>query len=244
MSDNAFLRKSSGGIEKFSAGGVDTGASGVNDSGDIVGDYATAKHHIMGYLRAADGSVTEFQDPDAGRGAFEGTFPFAVNNAGVITGQTARGIDTGGFIRNADGSFTNFRIAGTAAPGIYPSAINQSGLIVGHYFDSSQVQHAFVRDPAGNITMVDAPGAETGAYQGAAASSVADDDTIAGYYVDASSASHGFLLKNGALETFDAPGAGTGSGEGTTALGINEKHVIVGYEVDGNGVFHGFLRTP
>jgi hypothetical protein len=242
---NGFLRKSSGTIDKFKAGGANTGVSGLNDNGDAVGNYSTRKHHIIGYLRAADGSVTDFRDPKAGKGEFEGTFVYGINDAGAIAGQFVRRRGTGGFIRNTDGTFTNFEIAGAGTLGIYPSAINQEGWVAGFYFDPNQALHAFIRDPAGTITTFDVHGAGTGADQGTSTSSIADDGTVAGSYVDSNNVSHGFLrLKNGTIKAFDAPGAGTGSGEGTIAVAINELHVTVGYEIDGSGVFHGFLRTP
>lgn len=240
-----FLRKASGRIRKFSAGGVSTGVRGLNDKGMAVGTYATKSHHIIGYVRAVNGSITDIRDPKGGKQEFDGTFPMAINNAGVIIGQYVNQHKIGGFVRNTDGTFTNFYIAGAGVMGIAPSAINRKGLVAGIYYDSNQASHGFIRDPAGTITTFDAPGAGTGPQQGTSPTSIADDGTIVGTYTDANNVNHGFLrMKNGSIREFDAPGAGTGSYQGTFVSGINDTHVIAGGEVDSNGVDHGFLRTP
>lgn len=246
MVERAFLRSTNGIIKKYSAGGINNGASGLNDKGFAIGDYVRKNRSVVGYLRGADGAITDLRDPKAGKGEFEGTSPLAINDGGVITGLYSRQSGTYGFVRSADGTFTNFHIAGAGGfVGVYPDALNESGLITGYYTDSNDVFHGFVRDPEGTITSFDAPGAGTGAYQGTFAGSIASDGTIAGSYTDANNISHGFLrLKNGTIREFDVPGAGTGNGEGTVPFSINNAHVISGFEVDNNGVAHGFLRTP
>jgi hypothetical protein len=68
--------------------------------------------------------------------------------------------------------------------------------------------------------------------------------TIAGYYIDANNASHGFLRgsPNGTITTFDVPGAGKGATQGTFPMTNNKKGAIAGYYIDAGGVIHGFLR--
>jgi hypothetical protein len=246
ISNNGFLRRNGGRTEKFSAGGFSTGAQGLNDNGDAVGNTTSEKDHIAAYLRAPDGSITDIKDPKAGRGVGEGTFASAINNGGVITGRYESNSAAHGYVRDADGTFTNFDAAGAGGFfGTSPAAINKNGLVAGTYTDTKNVLHAFIRDPAGTITSFDAPGAGTSANEGTSAYSVANDGAVVGSYIDANDVSHGFLrLKNGTIREFDAPGAGTGGGEGTIAVSINSAHVIAGYEVDENSVYHGFLRTP
>ncbi len=241
--NNGFLRRSGGRIEKFSAGGESTGVQGLNDNGDAVGNRMSKGQRISGFVRAADGTITDFEDPKAGK---TGTFASAINNGGVVTGQYVSNSTGHGYVRNADGTFANFDAAGAGGfLGTSPAAINKSGTVAGTYTDSKNVLHAFIRDPAGTITTFDAPGAGTLANEGTSAYSVANDGAVAGAYIDANDVSHGFLrLKNGTIREFDAPGAGAGSGEGTIALSINNAYVIAGYEVDANFVYHGFLRTP
>jgi hypothetical protein len=47
------------------------------------------------------------------------------------------------------------------SPGTSPTAIHQSGVIVGYYMDDHGVLHGFVRSSNGSITRFDAPGAGT-----------------------------------------------------------------------------------
>jgi hypothetical protein len=243
ISNNGFLRRNGGRTEKFSAGGFSTGAQGLNDNDTAAGNTTSKKQRISGYVRAADGTITDFQDPKAGSG---GTSASAINNGGVITGRYESNSGGHGYVRSADGTFTNFDAAGAGGfLGTSPAAINKNGLVAGTYTDTKSVLHAFIRDPAGTITSFDAPGAGTSANEGTSAYSVAKDGAVAGSWIDANDVSHGFLrLKNGTIREFDAPGAGSGGGEGTIAVSINSAHVIAGYEIDENSVYHGFLRTP
>lgn len=70
---------------------------------------------------------------------------------------------------------------------------------------------------------------------------------VAGYYLDAASAHHGFLrAPNGAITTFDAPGASMAPYQGTFAVTINSAGVIAGTYVDANNLLliHRFVRSP
>jgi hypothetical protein len=57
------------------------------------------------------------------------------------------------------------------------------------------VNHAFLREPNGDITVFDAPnaGAMSFLLQGTVAASINEGGTIAGYYVDSSDVAHGFV---------------------------------------------------
>jgi len=80
------------------------------------------------------------------------------------------------------------------------------------------------------FTTFDAPGAGTAAGQGTFGLGINPHGTIAGIYVDANYAYHGFLrAKSGNITTFDAPGAGTGPFQGTFAVGLNLSGAIAGY---------------
>jgi len=69
----------------------------------------------------------------------------------------------------------------------FPVAIDLVGDVVGYDNDFNSEGHAFVRDPQGEITVFDVPGA-----QGTVATSVNLFGVIAGYY-DAGGVSHGFV---------------------------------------------------
>ena len=90
----------------------------------------------------------------------------------------------------------------------------------------------------------EARGAGKGMRQGTVPLSINAAGTIAGYYIDANSARHGFVrAATGKITTFNVSGAGTGSNEGTFPIRINSLGVIAGYYVDGSNVYHGFERV-
>jgi hypothetical protein len=100
-----------------------------------------------------------------------------------------------------------------------------------------------VRDPEGNFTTFDVPGAGTGPGQGTQPQGLNSEGVITGNYADDNGVHHGFVRQtDGVIRTFDAPAAGTAAGQGTFPLLDNPSTAITGYEIDGNGVAHGFIR--
>jgi hypothetical protein len=195
-------------------------------------------------------SITIFDAPGAGTGAFQGTYAFNIAPSGAIIGYSRDANNVRhGFIRSRNGSFTSFDApgAGTApGQGTRAYAINPSGEITGFLTDSSNAAHGFVRSNQGAIIVFDAPGAGTGPGQGTFCFSpliINPNGAIAGYYVDSSGVRHGFVrTKTGTITTFDVPGAGTGAGQGTFSYAISQTGAITGYYYDSAGVSHGFLR--
>ena len=195
-------------------------------------------------------TVTTFDAPGAGTGVLQGTYAFNIAPSGTIIGYIRDAANVRhAFIRSPDGTFTMFDApgAGTAAgQGTRAYATNPSGEITGFFLDSTTAAHGYVRSNQGVITVFDAPGAGTGPLQGTFPFSpliINPNGAIAGYYVDSSGVSHGFLRdKNGAITQFDAPGAGTGPGEGTFSYAISQTGAITGYYFDSADVSHGFLR--
>jgi hypothetical protein len=195
-------------------------------------------------------TITTFDAPGAGTGAFQGTFPFSVDPSGTIIGRTRDAGDVRhGFIRSRQGSYTIFDApgAGTASgQGTWAYQTNPKGEITGFFYDSTTAAHGYVRSNQGVITVFDAPGAGTGPFQGTFPASpliINPNGAIAGWSTDSSDVNHGFLRdKNGAIATFDVPGAGTGAGEGTFSYAISPTGAITGFYFDGADVSHGFLR--
>ena len=60
----------------------------LNDWGSITGIYLDANNVYHGFLRTPDGKVTTFEAPgaDTTPGSLNGTFPYGINDQGVITG--------------------------------------------------------------------------------------------------------------------------------------------------------------
>jgi predicted membrane protein len=58
----------------------------IDTAGDITGLYRDASYLLHGFVRAATGTITMFEAPGAGTGAYTGTAGFSVNTAGDIAG--------------------------------------------------------------------------------------------------------------------------------------------------------------
>ena len=200
----------------------------------------------------AEPTITTFDAPGAGTGPGQGTQPFAINPAGLITGFY---LDAGdaihGFLRTPDGAITTFDAPGAGTgpgQGTRPFSINPGGTISGRYVDAGDVGHGFLRTPDGAITTFDVPGAGTGPGQGTHGDNINPSETIAARYSDASGMYHGFLrAPDGTITTFDAPNAGTGPGQGTFVFVtdcLNPAGAITSASLDASNVWHGFLRAP
>jgi hypothetical protein len=237
-----------------------TVGTSINASGVVAGIYITMPNVAHGFVRAADGTITEFDAPDAGTGLNQGTFPVSINAKGDITGfYSDTNVAYRGFVRSgANGTITEFDFTGapttTAHRGTSPTSINANGDIVGFYRGIDDVSHGFLRTASNeNFVSFDVPAAGTAATQGTTPFSVNASGMIAGSYRDSSGVHHGFLgPASGPFTTFDAPGAaGSSSGitkkvlccGGTFALNIDAAGDVVGLYTDANAIGHGFLRT-
>ena len=83
----------------------------INSAGDVTGVYLGASNFPLahGFVRTANGTLTEFDAPGAGTDTTEGTFPSSINTAGAVAGTY---IDANeayhGFVRAANGTITTF----------------------------------------------------------------------------------------------------------------------------------------
>jgi hypothetical protein len=183
----------------------------------------------------------------AGTGAGQGTVPYYISDAGVITGWyvDASGVNHG-FLRAYGGSITtiNAPLAGNiSGMGTICYGVNLAGAIAGSSTDNNNVPHSFLRTPDGRFTIIHVPGASQGSW----ADNINDAGTIAGAYVDESSTVHVYLrAPNGTITApIDGPGAGEGDWNGTyipTGYGLNVSGEVTGFAC--NAVTcHGFLRA-
>jgi len=85
-----FVRATDGVLDYFTVpGSVPLNVRGINDNGAVAGFWATDLEFnsgAHGFQRFADGTISTFDAPGAGAGFFQGTFPYAINNAGAIAG--------------------------------------------------------------------------------------------------------------------------------------------------------------
>jgi hypothetical protein len=207
----------------------------------------------------ARSKIISFDAPGAGTtaGSGFGTFPESINKAGAIAGRftDANGLYHG-FLRSPGGDeIITFDAPGAgktagSGQGTFPRSISDSAAITGHYIDSHNVTHGFLRSAGGDeIITFDAPGAGTtaGSGFGTFPTSINDGGAITGHYIDSHNVTHGFLRSTaGKFITFEAPGAGTtaGSGSGTYSNNVNDEGTMTGRYIDANNVNHGFLRIP
>jgi probable HAF family extracellular repeat protein len=113
-------------------------------------------------------------------------------------------------------SFTPIDVPyGTNLFGTHAQGINESGQIVGFFYDTAGKVHSFL-DSGGSFTTFDVLGAaQTNAYD------INNLGQIVGFY--GSDRLHGFLYNGGSFTTIDVPGA-----QYSEAFGINNSGQIVG----------------
>ncbi|MDE2460843.1 MAG: hypothetical protein KGL98_06305, partial [Gammaproteobacteria bacterium] len=246
---HGFVRYPGGDLVSFDAPGAGsvpnafqgTFASSINNFGAIAGYSQDSNNVFHGFIRSLFGVIITFDAPGAGNGAFQGTIVTCINPQGTTAGFY---IDSNsvahGFVRSRSGVITNFDPSTsistfTTVTPATGSCLNTAGQITGFYVDASQVGHSFLRDPQGNITSFDGPGA---LYTEAISINAAGK--IIGFFEDSSGLGHGFVRHpDGQFTTFDGPVSGGGN---TIPSSINNNSSISGWQFDANAVAHGFVR--
>jgi hypothetical protein len=213
--------------------GIQTFALGVNDLGNIVGQYQDSSGIWHGYEESA-GKFTEINVPFAGT---TGTFAVSMNNSGEIVGLYNLGSGGGYGFTLIAGTYTSINYPGATTA--TASDINNNGDIVGQYSDTTGTVHGYLLS-GGTYTSIDFPGATwTTAY------GINDAGDIVGSYcttsgcVSTEEGMQGFLLSGGTFTTIAVPNEPV-----TAATAINNAGVIVGFYEDAAGVIEGFMATP
>ena len=184
-----------------SHGGISggTGATGINDLGQIVGSYFGVYNGVggtHGFLYSG-GTYTTL---DVGGAGPLGTFAQSINNAGQIAGTY---YDAGnvnhGFLYSG-GIYTTLDVPGAGQTSAY--GINNAGQIVGSYYTSGSGSHGFLYSGGTYTTLDDPAGTDT------VATGINDLGQIVGYYTVGSGASrviHAFLYTAGIYTALDDP---------------------------------------
>jgi hypothetical protein len=231
-----------------------TAAFAIDAAGDIAGFETDVNGVHHGFVRAANGTITEFDATGAGTGKGQGTLAACIDTAGDVAGPYIGPSGAyHGFVRTANGASMSTFDAPNAGTGInqgtFPFAIDTAGDIAGYYIDAMGVYHGFLR-PAANVNIIsfDALNAGTIRNQGTRAFGIDTAGDIAGFYLDTKGVSHGFVrtAANGTFTSFDVPGAGTaphGLGPGTFPLSINTAGNVAELYLDAKDVLHGFMRA-
>jgi predicted membrane protein len=197
---HGFVRNAQGAITTFDVPGAVNGTFpvGLNLLGNTTGLYFDENFLDRGFVRSPNGAITTF-DVLSGQPADA----FGINLLGIVTGQFREQHPEvhfhlwRGFIRKFDGTIETFdAVADPLHPcctWTTPSSINLAGEVVGTDNDAHTLNHGFLRDRNGAITILDAPGAGTGFDQGTFAVSINLFGVVAGNYTDSNRVSHGFL---------------------------------------------------
>ena len=206
---------------------------GINAEETVVGYYFDANNASHGFLRFADGTITNFDVPGSVCVDYSSncTKPTGINSSGSVVGAYSDATATHGFLRDRDGNYSTFDPPGSAFT--QPNAINLRGAVTGFYCNT-QACLGFVRDSYGKFTTIDYPGA----INGTVPLSINDRGDIVGVWYDATDASHIFLRdRDGTLIGLDPPGSIY-----VFQVAISEVGELVGYYADASSAY-GFVRT-
>jgi hypothetical protein len=187
-------------------GGMSATAFGINDHGTIVGQYVTSTA-TPGFIRVNGNSFITINAP-SGPNTVNAQ---SINNHGEIVGFYA-GTDgpVHGFMANeknaTNGTLTGTPIADPVIPAVpgEPGAtfvfsqvlsVNDKGIAVGYYGDSTTSQHGFIYNTnTGQYTFLDDPSeAFSGGVEVTQITGITNSGEITGFYSDSNGVFHGFV---------------------------------------------------
>jgi len=206
----------------YSFGGISgyTWATGINDSGQVVGYFfSESALQIVGFVET-DGTYTTINSPA------NSLYLSGINNAGEVVGH----------YNGWDGQAYGFGSGNFSAAWHIGYGINDAGQIVGDYVDGGR-SLGFLYS-GGTYTTINDPLATSrnDVVTSTHAAGINDAGVIVGYYYDDNLVAHGFTYSGGAYSTLDDPLAT----RGTVVTGINNNGEIVGHYSDDSGTY-GFL---
>jgi len=226
---------------------IATRATGINNSGEIVGYYEDSGGVFHGFTDIG-GIFTSIDYPGASItqifgvnsagvlvGSFNGNAAFEDNQGvfSVLPGTAAEGINSVGQVVGNSGGQGYLDTGGTVTTLSDPSGtstfafgINNAGTIVGDYVSGTNNGYVY---SGGVFTTLNVPGSSLTIIRG-----INNNGLLGGQY--AQGGTHGFLDNNGVFTTVDFPGAIS-----TLILGVNDLGQAVGVYVDANGESFGFF---
>jgi autotransporter passenger strand-loop-strand repeat protein/probable HAF family extracellular repeat protein len=163
--------------------------TGINDSGEVAGDYIDSSGVVHGFLYSG-GTYTTIDDPLA----TSGTLAWGINGSGEVVGTFISGGNgtlsgASGFLDSKGVYTTIFDSSGVSTLAF---GINDAGQIVRDYVDSSGGLHGFLYSD-GTYTTIEDPLGDTNSQGGTLAFGIDDSGDIVGTYSDSSGLDHGFI---------------------------------------------------
>jgi hypothetical protein len=230
--EHGYVRNADGTYTQLDATGAFSGTrvAGINNAGQVVGNLFTGISESFFWDPSHPDTYVVFTAPEAVT-----TVAAAINASGQIAGIF---IDNSallnhGFLRNADGTFAKFRVAGS--PQMTVDAMNDFGTITGNSYDQG-VTSGFLRYSGGGIKFY---GAES--HGGPQPAAINNHGVVVGYMFSDGGGNAAFSVDRSLTVSFiSVPFSNTA----TTASGINDVGQIVGTYTDSNGVSHGWLEQP
>jgi uncharacterized membrane protein len=199
---------------------------GINNRGQIVGNYRDATGTVKGFLLDKQG-FTSIEVPGALR-----TIAAKINDHGQIVGAYGTLDDSvvpGHGYLWYKGVLTTIDVPDARHTQAFD--IDNHGRIVGEYQDAAGMFHGFLRDASGRFIPIDAPGATATVITG-----INDRGQMIGLYLDVDGTFHAFLLEQGVFTPIDVPNATV-----TFLGGINNHGQVVGVYRDAVGLLQGFM---
>jgi len=146
--------------------------TGINDSGAIVGSYATDNGFVD-----ENGVFTDVTDPNAIIFDSQGTIPVGINDSGAIVGFYQSAPFTWNGFLYSNGVYTTINVPG--AIDTYVSGINNMGQIAGFYVNSTGY-YGFI-DTGGMLTTIADPNSDI--YNQTFVTGINDNGEVVGYYL-------------------------------------------------------------
>ncbi|MEK7406297.1 MAG: right-handed parallel beta-helix repeat-containing protein [Acidobacteriota bacterium] len=203
-----------------------THARGINDAGDIVGEYFDAAG-THGFLLSG-GKFTSIDLPGARQ-----TWARGINARGDIVGTYSDGTANHGFLLS-QGKFTSLDCPGDGVTVLW--GINSAGDIAGWFTPRGKPAQGVVW--SGGVCNLTEYRPEVARRTMTMYTGINDAGVTVGHWGTNGGLVTGLVYNKGAFTRVDH-----GAGGGATAYGINNAGDIVGQFRGGNGVNHGFLLS-
>ena len=209
-------------------GAAATTAHGLNDAGDIVGDYTLPDKTVHGFLLRG-GRFTAIDFP----GAVASNARQINRNGDIVGSYTDSGGKSHGYLLSGS-RFTTIDFPGADTA---PVAINSKGEIVGMYYNlSGDTKHRGFLFSGGRFTSFEypAPNLMSCFFE------ISDEGDMAGHWQETNGVRHGWLVRQGKSSSFDYPGAQQTILE---RVGLTPAGDMVGSYIDPRGKAKSFFRT-
>jgi len=207
---------------------MNTQATAITPSGEIVGRYFTADGKQHGFV-LRDGAFTALDAP----GATFSTDVTWVNARGDIVGGYGDSRGGHGYVLSG-GTFTTIDFPSVNPVNSTGFGISNAGDVVGVEFIDGDFLHGHgYLFSGGRFSLVDFPGAA-----GTFPTMILDSGKIVGAYISTDGVFHGFSRQAGNFTTIDVPNSTF-----TWITGINPEGDTVGFYNSKDGKQHGFVLS-